>query len=47
MGHSWEPLKSGHRNLEAAYMFVYAFHMPAFILISGYFSRNFDMRPTG
>ncbi|MFJ8607130.1 acyltransferase family protein [Streptomyces sp. NPDC093675] len=45
MGHSWEPLKSGHRTLEAAYMFVYAFHMPAFILISGYFSRNFDMRP--
>ncbi|GAA3807262.1 acyltransferase family protein [Streptomyces chiangmaiensis] len=45
MGHSWEPLKGGHRTLEAAYMFVYAFHMPAFILISGYFSRNFDMRP--
>jgi fucose 4-O-acetylase-like acetyltransferase len=45
MGHSWEPLKSGHRILEASYMFVYAFHMPAFILISGYFSRNFDLRP--
>ncbi|MEU6324546.1 acyltransferase family protein [Streptomyces sp. NPDC047009] len=45
MGHSWEPLKGGHRTLEAAYMFVYAFHMPAFILISGYFSRNFDLRP--
>ncbi|MDR3080513.1 MAG: acyltransferase family protein [Streptomyces sp.] len=45
MGHSWDPLKDGSRTLQAAYMFVYAFHMPAFILISGYFSRSFDMRP--
>ncbi|MEU6368385.1 acyltransferase family protein [Streptomyces sp. NPDC046931] len=45
MGHSWEPLKGGSRVLQAAYMFVYAFHMPAFIVISGYFSRSFDMRP--
>ncbi|MFF3907084.1 acyltransferase family protein [Streptomyces sp. NPDC001848] len=45
MGHSWEPLKGDSRSLQAAYMFVYAFHMPAFILISGYFSRGFDMRP--
>jgi hypothetical protein len=29
----------------ALYMVVYSFHMPAFILISGYFSRSFDMRP--
>ena len=26
-------------------MFVYTFHMPAFIIISGYFSRSFDCRP--
>ncbi|MFC3577584.1 acyltransferase family protein [Streptomyces yaanensis] len=45
MGHSWEPVKGGSRTLEAAYMVVYAFHMPAFVLISGYFSRSFDMRP--
>ncbi|MFF7328754.1 acyltransferase family protein [Streptomyces sp. NPDC008150] len=45
MGHSWEPLKSGHRVLEAVYMVVYALHMPAFIVISGFFSRNFEMRP--
>jgi fucose 4-O-acetylase-like acetyltransferase len=45
MGHSWEPLKGQSRTLEAAYTVVYTFHMPAFILISGYFSRNFDMRP--
>lgn len=45
VGHSWEPLKSGSRILEGLYMVVYSFHMPAFILISGYFSRSFDLRP--
>ncbi|MFF7376048.1 acyltransferase family protein [Streptomyces massasporeus] len=45
MGHAWEPLKGDSRILEAAYQLVYAFHMPAFIIISGYFSRSFDMRP--
>ncbi|MEU6197419.1 acyltransferase family protein [Streptomyces sp. NPDC047061] len=45
MGHSWEPLKGDSRVLEAVYCVVYAFHMPAFIIVSGYFSRNFDMRP--
>jgi fucose 4-O-acetylase-like acetyltransferase len=45
MGHSWEPLTDSSRTAEALYMTVYAFHMPAFILISGYFSRGFDMRP--
>jgi fucose 4-O-acetylase-like acetyltransferase len=45
MGHAWEPLKGDSRILEAAYTLVYTFHMPAFIIISGYFSRGFDMRP--
>ncbi|GAA2335953.1 acyltransferase family protein [Streptomyces kunmingensis] len=45
MGHCWEPLTDGSRSAEALYMFVYTFHMPAFIIISGYFSRSFDMRP--
>ena len=45
MGHAWEPLKDDSRILEALYTVVYAFHMPAFIIISGYFSRSFDMRP--
>ncbi|WUC36967.1 acyltransferase family protein [Streptomyces sp. NBC_00557] len=45
MGHSWEPLKGDSRILEAVYTVVYCFHMPAFIIISGYFSRSFDMRP--
>ncbi|MEV6752082.1 acyltransferase family protein [Streptomyces sp. NPDC051214] len=45
MAHAWEPLTDGSRAAEALYMTVYTFHMPAFILISGYFSRSFDMRP--
>ncbi|MFJ8795422.1 acyltransferase family protein [Streptomyces sp. NPDC102462] len=45
VGHAWEPLKGDSRALQGAYMVVYAFHMPAFIIISGYFSRSFDMRP--
>ncbi|MFE0100376.1 acyltransferase family protein [Streptomyces sp. NPDC059009] len=45
MGHSWEPLTDHSRAAEALYMVVYTFHMPAFIIISGYFSRSFDMRP--
>ncbi|MEU8689543.1 acyltransferase family protein [Streptomyces sp. NPDC048665] len=44
-GHSWAPLKSDSRVLEGLYNVVYTFHMPAFVIISGYFSRSFDMRP--
>ncbi|GAA2251571.1 membrane protein [Streptomyces ruber] len=44
-GHAWEPLASGSRVISAAYLVLYAFHMPAFALISGYFSRSFDMGP--
>ncbi|MGY0018658.1 acyltransferase family protein [Streptomyces sp. cg35] len=45
MGHSWEPLRGDSRAAAALYMTVYAFHMPAFIVISGYFSRSFDASP--
>lgn len=45
MGHAWEPLKGDSRILEGVYTVVYSFHMPAFIIISGFFSRSFDMRP--
>lgn len=45
MGHAWEPLRDGSRTVMGLYMFVYAFHMPAFIVISGYFSRSFEGRP--
>ncbi|MFB6848661.1 acyltransferase family protein [Streptomyces sp. NPDC056373] len=45
VGHAWEPLRQGSRAVTALYTVVYAFHMPAFIIISGYFSRTFDGSP--
>ncbi|AXG76450.1 acyltransferase family protein [Streptomyces paludis] len=45
VGHSWEPLRDDSRAVSALYIVVYSFHMPAFIVISGYFSRSFDLRP--
>ena len=45
VGHAWEPLRDENRLVHALYMLVYAFHMPAFVMISGYFSRSFDTRP--
>ncbi|MFD0021167.1 acyltransferase family protein [Streptomyces sp. NPDC058382] len=45
MGHAWEPLRGDSRTAAALYITVYAFHMPAFIVISGYFSRGFDASP--
>ncbi|WP_282202357.1 acyltransferase family protein [Kitasatospora fiedleri] len=46
-GHFWEPLARvpGHRVLHAAYLLVYAFHMPVFVFVSGWFSRSFTARP--
>ncbi|MFE9029057.1 acyltransferase family protein [Streptomyces iakyrus] len=44
-GHAWEPLQEGSRAVTALYTLVYAFHMPAFIVIAGYFSRTFDAGP--
>ncbi|NEA38718.1 acyltransferase family protein [Streptomyces sp. SID11385] len=43
IAHSWEPLLASSRPLRALYLTVYAFHMPAFIIISGYFSRTFTL----
>jgi len=45
MGHFWEPLLPDSRTVSALYAFVYTFHMPAFTLVSGYFSRSFEARP--
>ncbi|MBR7671779.1 acyltransferase family protein [Streptomyces daliensis] len=44
-GHAWEPLRDESRTAAALYIFVYTFHMPAFMVISGYFSRSFTGRP--
>ncbi|RMI45239.1 acyltransferase family protein [Streptomyces triticirhizae] len=45
IGHAWTPLREDSRTAAALYNFVYTFHMPAFILVAGYFSRNFTGRP--
>nr|WP_311669276.1 acyltransferase family protein [Streptomyces sp. DSM 44915] len=45
VGHAWAPLRDDSRTVAALYNFVYTFHMPAFILLAGYFSRNFTGRP--
>ncbi|MFJ3229281.1 acyltransferase family protein [Streptomyces sp. NPDC086783] len=42
LGHAWEPLRSTHRSIEALYDAIYSFHMPVFIIVSGYFSQGFD-----
>jgi fucose 4-O-acetylase-like acetyltransferase len=39
-GHAIEPLRDT-REAHALYLFVYMFHMPVFIIITGYFSRGF------
>jgi fucose 4-O-acetylase-like acetyltransferase len=39
-GHAIEGLRDV-RLAHAAYLFIYSFHMPVFIVITGYFSRNF------
>lgn len=40
VGHSLVPTLSAD-SARAAYLFIYTFHMPLFVLISGYLSRNF------
>ncbi|MER7207003.1 acyltransferase family protein [Streptosporangium sp. NPDC000239] len=40
IGHSLVPTLAAHSS-RAAYLFIYTFHMPAFVLISGYLGRNF------
>ncbi|MBT2393445.1 acyltransferase family protein [Streptomyces sp. ISL-1] len=45
VAHAWEPVMEGSRATRALYMLVYTFHMPAFIVVSGYFSRSYTGRP--
>lgn len=41
VGHAIEPLRD-YGPTSALYYWIYFFHMPAFIMISGYLSRSFD-----
>lgn len=43
-GHVISPLKSNDDFLFTLYSFIFLFHMPAFILISGYFSKGFKKK---
>ncbi|MEU6767740.1 acyltransferase family protein [Streptomyces sp. NPDC046853] len=45
LGHSWEQIVKGTHVLQAVHTLVYAFHMPVFILLCGYFSQRFTGRP--
>ena len=40
LGHSLELLKNNYRIADIIYTFIYIFHMPSFIFISGYFSKD-------
>lgn len=43
-GHAWEPLRD-QRPVEAAHLLVYAFHVPVFVLVSGYLAADFTYTP--
>ncbi|WP_206323361.1 acyltransferase family protein [Streptomyces sp. HNM0574] len=45
VGHAWDPLRDDSRTAGALYFVLYTFHMPAFIIISGYLSRSFQGKP--
>lgn len=40
IGHAIEPLIGLYPNIKLAYNLIYSFHMPLFVFISGYFSKN-------
>ncbi|UEX89514.1 acyltransferase family protein [Staphylococcus ratti] len=39
-GHLIQPYNSTHPAINALYLTIYSFHMPAFLFISGYFAKN-------
>jgi fucose 4-O-acetylase-like acetyltransferase len=40
IGHTVEPLINSQTNMKILYTFIYSFHMPLFVFISGYFSKS-------
>ncbi|WP_395109404.1 acyltransferase family protein [Actinomadura sp. SCN-SB] len=45
VGHVWAEFDDASAVVDAAYKTVYAFHMPVFVFITGYFSRGFTRSP--
>ena len=43
-GHMIQPFTGENREISSIYKVIYSFHMPAFIIISGYFAKNFKKR---
>ncbi|OYD07234.1 acyltransferase family protein [Paludifilum halophilum] len=41
LGHAYRPLIDESPVIKAVYLAIYSFHMPLFILISGYFAKNY------
>ncbi|WP_449536610.1 acyltransferase family protein [Ferdinandcohnia sp. Marseille-Q9671] len=41
-GHFIQPFIGDHKIIMTIYHFVYSFHMPAFILVSGFFAKSFQ-----
>ena len=41
LGHLIEPYALDIPFYKTVFVFIYFFHMPAFVLVSGYFSKNF------
>ena len=39
-GHFLQPFVNDHPLYDDLYYFIFTFHMPAFILISGYFAKS-------
>lgn len=39
-GHMLQPFTDNSRELDALYMWIYTFHMPAFIFLAGYFAKG-------
>ncbi|QKI81328.1 acyltransferase family protein [Kroppenstedtia eburnea] len=42
IGHTYRPLIDESPILKAVYLAIYSFHMPLFILISGYFAKGYN-----
>ncbi|RNL81043.1 acyltransferase family protein [Nocardioides marmorisolisilvae] len=45
VGHSWKGLLPANAGVTWAYDFLYAWHVPAFVLVTGYLSRGFRWTP--
>ncbi len=43
-GHILRSFINGNEFMLHLYKFIYTFHMPAFILVSGYFAKNFKRK---